>query len=229
MISIEKLTKTYGSKSIITNWHFTFENGKIYGLIGRNGIGKTTILKCMSGLCEADALKLSTDAGDVSDRDYLMRNIYYVSDEPVYYNDLTLKEHLWLICKIENYQKDEAERKINELLRHFHMAEYLNYYPTAMSKGTLQRMMIMIAFLRQDENLLFDEPFNGLDSVQLQQALVYCVQEKAKHCMIISSHDIESLEEICDEFLIFKPNEIVSVTGKIDREHVNRMIGESYA
>lgn len=44
MISIEKLTKTYGSKSIITNWHFTFENGKIYGLIGRNGIGKTTIL-----------------------------------------------------------------------------------------------------------------------------------------------------------------------------------------
>ena len=47
--------------------------------------------------------------------------------------------------------------------------------------------------------------------------------------MIISSHDIESLEELCDEFLIFKPNEIVSVTGKIDREHVNRMIGESYA
>ena len=90
MISIEKLTKTYGSKSIITNWHFTFENGKIYGLIGRNGIGKTTILKCMSGLCEADALKLSTDAGDVSDRDYLMRNIYYVSDEPVYYNDCLL-------------------------------------------------------------------------------------------------------------------------------------------
>lgn len=168
MISIENLTKAYGSKNIITNWHFTFENGKIYGLIGRNGIGKTTILKCMSGLCEADALKLSTDAGDVSDRDYLMRNIYYVSDEPVYYNDLTLKEHLWLICKIENYQKDEAERKINELLRHFHMAEYLNYYPTAMSKGTLQRMMIMIAFLRQDENLLFDEPFNGLDPVQLQ-------------------------------------------------------------
>ena len=52
MISIENLTKAYGSKNIITNWHFTFENGKIYGLIGRNGIGKTTILKCMSGLCE---------------------------------------------------------------------------------------------------------------------------------------------------------------------------------
>lgn len=87
----------------------------------------------------------------------------------------------------------------------------------------------MIAFLKRNENLLLDEPFNGLDPVQLQQALAYCVQEKAKHCMIISSHDIESLEEICDEFLIFKPNEIVSVTGKIDRERVNRMIGESCA
>lgn len=64
MISIENLTKEYGSKNIITNWHFTFENGKIYGLIGRNGIGKTTILKCMSGLCEADALKLSTDVAE---------------------------------------------------------------------------------------------------------------------------------------------------------------------
>ena len=84
MIEVHNLTKKYGSKSIISDWKYTFQNGKIYGLIGRNGIGKTTILKSISGLIQADTISLYTEAGNVSNKDYLSRDIYYVSDEPVF-------------------------------------------------------------------------------------------------------------------------------------------------
>ena len=216
MIEVHNLTKKYGSKSIISDWKYTFR------------IGKTTILKSISGLIQADTISLYTEAGNVSNKDYLSRDIYYVSDEPVYYNDLTLQEHLWLICKVENYSREEATEKIKALVNHFNMSEYMNYYPSAMSKGTLQRMMLIISFLKKTKNLLLDEPFNGLDPVQLSQVLKNCEKEKSDRCIIISSHDIESLEEICDEFLIFKNGEIMSFTDGIDRMMVNKMIGDSY-
>lgn len=228
MIDIKNIKKTYGSKTIINNWQYTFENGKIYGLIGRNGIGKTTIMKCISGLCEPDEIEVHTESGDVSKLDYLTRNIYYISDEPIYYNDLTLYEHLWIVCKSEGYKRQEAAQRINELVEHYKMAEYMNYYPPALSKGTLQRMMLVIGFLRKTQNLLLDEPFNGLDPIQLNQSLEYCKTHKSDKCIIISSHDIESLEEVCDSYLIFTKDGIVSIDEKIDRKAINAMIGDSY-
>ena len=84
MIEIKEITKSYGSKTIIHNWSYKFENGKIYGLIGRNGIGKTTVMKCVCGLLEPDSIEIMTEQGDVSKLNYLTRNIYFVSDEPTY-------------------------------------------------------------------------------------------------------------------------------------------------
>ena len=110
----------------------------------------------------------------------------------------------------------------------YKMAEYMNYYPPALSKGTLQRMMLVIGFLRKTQNLLLDEPFNGLDPIQLNQSLEYCKTHKSDKCIIISSHDIESLEEVCDSYLIFTKDGIVSIDEKIDRKAINAMIGDSY-
>ena len=84
MIRLDKLTKSFGSKVIIKNWEYCFENGRIYGLIGRNGIGKTTIMKCISGLEEPDEIAILTEQGDVSNTDYLSRNISYDQAETVY-------------------------------------------------------------------------------------------------------------------------------------------------
>lgn len=246
MINITNLTKTYGSKTIIKDWSYEFEDNKIYGLIGRNGIGKTTLMKCMCGLIAADQSK--TDNGKTSQpKNYLTSDIYYVSDEPVYYNDLTLKEHLWLVAKVEKYSKDEAQQKIDALVSKYKMQEYMNYFPTAMSKGTIQRMMLMMAFLRKADNLLLDEPFNGLDPIQLQQSLELIKETNVKDtnikdtnikdtnvnnsngkCIVISSHDIESLEEVCDVFLIFTKDGIKEIIGSVDRAQVNEMIGDSY-
>ena len=71
------------------------------------------------------------------------------------------------MCKVENYTQEEAQKAISFYKNKLHMQEYLNYYPSALSKGTLQRMMLIMGFLRRKPNLLLDEPFNGLDPVQL--------------------------------------------------------------
>lgn len=130
MLDIRNLHKSYGSKTIVDNWNYYFANGKIYGLIGRNGIGKTTILKCICGLLSPETVKIYSERGDLSKEDYLNRDIVYVSDEAIYFY-------------------------INRL----HLKEYIDYYPSALSKGTLQRMMLVMAFLRKKANLLLDEPF----------------------------------------------------------------------
>lgn len=91
MLEIKNLYKSYGSRIIIENWSYQFQNGKIYGLIGRNGIGKTTILKCMCGLLIPNKAEIISDKGDLSREDYLNRDIIYVSDEPIYYHNLTVQ------------------------------------------------------------------------------------------------------------------------------------------
>lgn len=228
MLEIHSLSKSYGNKVIVEDWSYSFEDGKIYGLIGRNGIGKTTLLKCISGLCMPDRADIRSSKGDLSEKDYLDRDIVYISDEPIFYNDLTLQEHLWLICKVEKYSKQEAKKKIDYYLECLKMKEYMAFYPSALSKGTLQRMMLIMGFLRKADNLLLDEPFNGLDPVQLAETVQICTRESAKRCIIISSHDIESLAEICDEYLIFNAKRIERLSKEISREEIKRMIGESY-
>lgn len=109
------------------------------------------------------------------------------------------------------------------------MNEYLNYYPSALSKGTLQRMMLIMGFLRKGTNLLLDEPFNGLDPVQLEEITHICDEERKKRCLIISSHDIETLAELCDEYLVLGANGIQTFSGEIDRKLINHLIGDSYA
>ena len=75
---------------------------------------------------------------------------------------------------------------------------------------------------------MLDEPFNGLDPVQLEEIIQMCDEERKKRCMIISSHDIESLAELCDEYIVWGTNGIKVFSGKIDRKAVNQMIGDSY-
>jgi len=228
MIQVRRLTKNYGSKVIVKEWSYCFEKGKIYGLIGRNGAGKTTVMKCISGLVLLDDGNIFTEQGDVTRKDYLDRSILYVSDEPIYYNDLTVYEHLWMVCRLENLDKASAKRNINDLVEKLCMEEYLHYYPDALSKGTLQRMMIIMNFLRKDENILLDEPFNGLDPIQLQQTLEICNQQRDRRSMIISSHDIESLGTICDEYLLFTQEGIKAYESNTDRETITKLIGDSY-
>lgn len=229
MLNIKNLCKSYGSKIIINSWSYQFENGKVYGLIGRNGIGKTTLLKCICGLTLPDKAEIITERGNLSRMDYLDRDINYVSDEPIYYHDLTLQEHLWLVCKVENHKKEETRNAISFYTNRLHMNEYLNYYPSALSKGTLQRMMLIMGFLRKGTNLLLDEPFNGLDPVQLEEITHICDEERKKRCLIISSHDIETLAELCDEYLVLGANGIQTFSGEIDRKLINHLIGDSYA
>ena len=96
-----------------------------------------TILKCMCGLLIPNKAEIISDKGDLIREDYLNRDIIYVSDEPIYYHNLTVQEHFWLVCKVENYTQEEAQKAIPFYTNKLHMQEYLNYYPSALSLAQL--------------------------------------------------------------------------------------------
>lgn len=230
MISIKKITVAYGSETVLNDISYQLENGMIYGLIGKNGAGKTTLLKTIVRLQTNNSGKIYVNDEDVTLKDYLKIHISYIGDDPVYYYDLTLKEHLFFIAKVINLSHKDAIEKITYLLDKLKLIKYAGYFPAALSKGTLQRMNLAIGLLRDESNILLDEPFNALDPVQVSLVENLCMEEKNKgKCMLISSHDIECLENICDRYLVLKDGKIFEFLPKeLTRAKINEMIGESY-
>ncbi|GAA0735220.1 ABC transporter ATP-binding protein [Clostridium oceanicum] len=230
MISIDNIYMDYDNNEILSNISYKFDNNKIYGLIGKNGVGKTTLLKTICRLIRSNKGNLFLDDKCINSKDFLSLPITYIGDSSVYYSDLTLKEHLLLMCNIKNFSKRESINKIKSLLDTLKLEKYQYSFPDTLSKGTLQRMSIAIGIIRNEPNILMDEPFNGLDPVQVESVenLIMSEREKDK-TIIVSSHDIESLNKICDVYLILKNGKLLDyVPRDLTKKNITTMIRDSY-
>lgn len=230
MISIDKIYMKYESIEILSRISYKFDNGKIYGLIGKNGAGKTTFLKIISRLLRKNSGSIYIDDKCIDKRDFLTLPITYIGDSSIYYSDLTLKEHLLLICNIKKFSKKHTIEKVEFLLKILKLEKYQDVFPDTLSKGTLQRMSIAIGIIRDEEYVLMDEPFNALDPVQVESVenLILCEKEKNK-TIIISSHDIESLNKICDVYLILKDGKLLEYFPEnLTTPNITKMIRDSY-
>lgn len=230
MISIDNIYMDYDNNEILSNISYKFDNNKIYGLIGKNGVGKTTLLKTICRLIRSNKGNIFLDDKCINKKDFLSLPITYIGDSSVYYSDLTLKEHLLLMCNIKSFSKKESINKIKSLLVTLKLEKYQDSFPDTLSKGTLQRMSIAIGIIRNEPNILMDEPFNGLDPVQVESVenLIMSEREKDK-TIIVSSHDIESLNKICDVYLILKNGKLLDYVPKdLTKKNITTMIRDSY-
>lgn len=230
MILIENIYMSYNGSDILSDITYKFCYGKVYGLIGKNGAGKTTLLKTISRLIRKNRGNIFLNNECINDRDFLSLPITYIGDSSIYYSDLTLKEHLLLICSIKKFSKKESIDKIQFLLNILKLERYKDAFPDTLSKGTLQRMSIAIGIIRDENYLLMDEPFNGLDPVQVESVENLVLSEKEKNkTIIVSSHDIESLNRICDVYLILKDGLLFEFNpDDLTKENIIKMIGDSY-
>lgn len=203
MIFADKIYMNYDGNDVLSNISYEFDDGKVYGLIGKNGAGKTTFLKIISRLIRKNTGNIFLNDDCINNKDFLNLPLTYIGDSSIYYSDLTLKEHLLLICNVKKFHKKQALDKIELLLKILKLEKYQNSFPDTLSKGTLQRMSIAIGIIRDENHVLMDEPFNALDPVQVESVENLILSEKEKNkTIIVSSHDIESLSRICDVYLI---------------------------
>ena len=204
VVGLKKSFDTYVALSDVT---FELPQGTITGLIGKNGAGKTTLIKCLTLFYKDFKGDILIDEKPINKS---LNQISYIPDIPVYYEELTLYEHLQFISSMYE-TKEEVDTLVDKLC----LREYLDKFPQELSKGTLQRMMVILALLREYKVLIADEPFSGLDPSQILtlKNLFLELKDKGK-TILISSHQLSIVQEICNRFVIIENGKSIYETNE---------------
>ena len=221
--------KKYGETVVFSDLNYTFENACIYGLVGRNGAGKTTLLNILSNYDKNYTGVISIDGEKMNKVDYLDMPVAYAMDQPSFFNELTIYENLLLIASSRKIKKQEAFDKIERILDGLGLKKYENYSPLELSKGTMQRLNNACAMIQEEKITIFDEPFSGLDPVQMKllENVIVEFHKKEKGIYIISSHDIECLQNVCDKCLLLHNGQIREINmEEVDREEIAKILSE---
>ena len=215
-LTIKNLTKTYGEKVVLKDIDFTFEEGKIYGLIGRNGAGKTTFFNCLNEDVEIDKgeVILSNEYGE---NKLTTEDIGYVISTPTVPEFLTGKEFLTFFLEI-NKDKIKEEKGVEEYfdlvkINKEDQDKLLKEY----SHGMKNKMQMLINFIANPQVLLLDEPLTSLDVVVQEEMKQLLKNMKKGHILIFSTHILEIALDLCDEIVILNNKKL----ELIEKNHLN--------
>lgn len=210
LLKIDQLTGGYNRYPVLKDVSFEVEKGKIVGLIGLNGAGKSTTIKHIIGIMEAHKGEISINGKTFSaDTESYRSQFSFIPETPILYEELTLREHLELTAMAYGLEKETFEQRMTPLLKEFRMEKRLKWFPAHFSKGMKQKVMIMCAFLIEPALYIIDEPFVGLDPLAINSLLE--MMEKAKKQgsgILMSTHILATAERYCDSFVILHNGEV---------------------
>lgn len=222
-LKITNLNKSYGEKKVLENVEFTFEEGKIYGLIGRNGAGKTTFFNALNSDIEVDSALFYLDNKPLDTKD-----IGYVTSTPIVPEFLTGKEFLKFYIDINKDKiKDKKSLeeyfdlvKINKKDQNILLKEY--------SQGMKNKIQILINIITNPKIILLDEPLTSLDIVVQQDMKNLLKSLKKDHIIIFSTHILELATDLCDEIVILnnKKLELVKKDNLNTDKYKNKILNE---
>ena len=202
MIEIEGLVKTYEGFTAVDQLSLRVGAGEILGLVGPNGAGKTTTLRCLAGIIPATEGRIRICGFDLGEEPIeAHRRLAFVPDEPHLFDHLTVWDHLTLFARI--YGVADGPRCAEQLLAENQLADQKHAFPGELSRGMKQKLIISCALLHRPEALVFDEPLTGLDPGSMRRTkrtIVKTARQGAS--VIVSSHMLHLVEEICDRVLI---------------------------
>ena len=203
MLSIEGLTKYYGKTLAVADMSFTVADGEILGLLGPNGAGKTTILRCVAGIVQINAGRITAGGYDLAKDERRAKNsIAFVPETPNLYDMLTVYEHLRFIAMAYD-TLDGFDERASALLERFDLREKRNELVLSLSKGMKQKLAVACAFTHDAQVLLFDEPLIGIDPKGARELKSMMLSAKDAGCsVLVSTHMLDTAERLCDRILI---------------------------
>jgi len=204
MIEVEGLTKLYGEFVAVSELSFSVQAGEVMGLIGPNGAGKTSTLRCLSGIIPPTRGTIRICGHDLSHEPIAAkRQLALFNDEPRLFEYLTVRQHLAFVARI--YQVADYVPMGNQLLEELELSAKADALPGELSRGMKQKLAIACGLLHSPKVIYFDEPLTGLDPIgirRMKDSILKRAREGA--AIIISSHLLHLVEEICSHLLILK-------------------------
>lgn len=204
LLEISDLVGGYSNKNVLHNISFNIQPAEIVGLIGLNGAGKSTTIKHIIGLLREKNGSIKINGHTFKDDPTTYRKqIGYIPEQPILYDELTLYEHLRLTAMAHDVAEDVFEERLPALLEAFRMQRQLHWFPVHFSKGMRQKVMIMCAFLIEPSLYIVDEPFVGLDPLGIQSYIDWMEKMKNNGAgVLMSTHILATAERYCDRFVI---------------------------
>jgi ABC-2 type transport system ATP-binding protein len=210
MIEVNGLMKRYGGYAAVNNLTFSVRAGEVVGLVGPNGAGKTTTLRCLAGIIPASGGQINIAGHDLrADPIGAKRALAFFPDEPRLFEYLTVRQHLAFVARI--YGVPNHETIAQPLLDELEIADKADALPSELSRGMKQKLVIACGLLHGPKVIFFDEPLTGLDPLgirRMKDSILRRAREGA--AIVLSSHLLHLLEEVCSHVLILKKGEKIA-------------------
>ena len=211
-LAIKNLTKQFGTLTAVDDLSFEVKKGMVFGLLGRNGAGKSTTIKMILGLHEPTFGAIEWDGAVLNPKKL---SIGYLPEERGLFVRKNVHEQLSYFGLLEGMKTPEINKAIDHWLLRMEVPEYKNKIVSALSKGNQQKIQLIATLLHDPKIIILDEPFTGLDPVNVQIFIDIIKDEAAKgKTIIFSSHQMTIVEELCDELILLKQG-AAEVTGTI--------------
>lgn len=211
MIEVNNLVKKYGDHLAVDHLSFHVEKGQIYGFLGPNGAGKSTTMNIMTGYIASTEGEVIINGHNILEEpEKAKKSIGYLPEQPPLYFDMTVKEYLKFAAELKKIPRDRRETQIDDVMKMVGITSMQERLIKNLSKGYRQRVGLAQAILGYPEIIILDEPTVGLDPKQIIE-IRELIRELAKnHTIILSSHILSEVSEVCDYILIINNGKLVA-------------------
>ena len=212
VLELRNIEKSFGEKKVLTGVSFKAEGGKAFGLLGRNGAGKTTSIRILMDVFPANSGEVLIDGKPI---DYSKVGIGYLPEERGLYPKKIIIDQLTYFAELKGMSRKEAVESIDYWLERLGMTEYRNKKLETLSKGNQQKIQLITALAHDPDIVILDEPFSGLDPVNAMLLKDVVKEQISKGKIVLfSSHQMSYIEEFCDSIAILN-NGVVALHGDL--------------
>ena len=212
ILELKNIEKSFGEKKVLTGVSFKAEGGKAFGLLGRNGAGKTTSIRILMDVFPANSGEVLIDGQPI---DYNKIGIGYLPEERGLYPKKIIIDQLTYFAELKGMSRKAAVESIDYWLGRLGMAEYRNKRLDTLSKGNQQKIQLITALAHDPDIVILDEPFSGLDPVNAMLLKDVVKEQISKGKIVLfSSHQMSYIEEFCDSIAILN-NGVVALHGDL--------------
>ena len=212
MIEVKNVTKKYGNFTAVDNISFNIEEGEIVGLLGPDGAGKSTTMNMITGFIEPTEGEIIIDGLDILKKPKkAKRQIGYMPEGVPLYNDLTVKEFINYMADLKMVPKKVKKEKVQKIMEKTNLVDVKNKLIKNLSRGYKQRVSMAGALVGDPKILILDEPTVGLDPKQITEIRELIKSLGKEHTVILSSHILSEVSQICKKVVIINKGKIVAV------------------